>query len=120
VVIIDQAGCPLINNSTYNSTAFPGYSFLQECGQDILPSGTPSINFMSSVQSSFNDCLDACASYNQKAKSVGCLGATWVMFSADHPDQNSMCFLKNATGISTAAAKGESLVSGLLHGVTPV
>lgn len=115
-VILDQAGCPLIDNTTFPSTT-PGYNFLQSCQSDILPA-SPSIDVSTSIQSSFGACLNACAIYNQEVKKGGCVSATWIIFSPKHPERNSMCYLKNATGIPTSESEqkeeGLTMASGLL------
>lgn len=115
-VILDPAGCPLVNNSTYNSTT-PGYQFLRVCATEITaPPGTNSIDVSNSQQSTFESCLDACASYNQNVQKGGCVGASWVIFSSTQPTRNSICFLKNATGVQTAASVGgQQVVSGFLQ-----
>jgi hypothetical protein len=114
-IILDTAGCPLVNNSTYNSTT-RGYSFLRLCATDITaPPGT-NIDASNSQQSTFESCLDACASYNQNVQKDGCLGASWVIFSPTVPSRNSICFLKNATGVQTSASvSGQTVVSGFLQ-----
>lgn len=115
-VILDTAGCPLVNNSTYNSTT-PGYEFLRLCAIDITtPAGSNSIDVSNSQQSTFESCLDACANYNQNVQKGGCVGASWVIFSPTQPTQNSICFLKNATGVQTSASvDGQTVVSGFLQ-----
>jgi len=114
-VILDQAGCPLVNNTTYNSITL-GYTFLKQCGSNIVAqSGSGTLDFSSSVQSSFDSCLDACATYNQNVNKGGCHGATWVIFDPITPAHNSVCFLKNATGVSAAQAGGAIMASGFLQ-----
>ncbi|KAG9240733.1 hypothetical protein BJ878DRAFT_273107 [Calycina marina] len=119
-VIYDQAGCPFVNNRTYTSTSTPGFTFLQVCSTDILAAANSgSIDVASSVQTTFDACMDACAKYNTEVEQGGCVGATWVMFSPAVPTHNSMCFLKNATGIPTPATdpqvQGQSLASAFLQ-----
>ncbi|KAF8860001.1 hypothetical protein BDZ45DRAFT_741857 [Acephala macrosclerotiorum] len=98
-VYVDQAGCPLINNSTYTSTA--GATFLTICATAILSStSTQNIDLSNSTQSSFNACLDACAN------AAGCVGASWYMFDPTTPSRNSICFLKSGTGEEVMANGG--------------
>lgn len=106
-VIVDTAGCPLVNNSTYTSPS--GTAFLKMCATEIEPASGQYIEISNSVQGSFNACLDSCAS------TTGCVGASWVIFSPTNPGRNSVCYLKNKTGVATAAsAVGETVVSGFL------
>jgi len=108
-VIVDTAGCPLVNNSTYNATG-SGTSFLKLCATDIVAGTGQYIDMSNSVQSSFDACLDSCAS------TKGCVGASWVIFSPTAPSRNSVCFLKNATAVATAASvSGQTVVSGFLE-----
>jgi len=62
--------------------------------------------------------MNACATYNQEIKKGGCVGATWIMFSPKHPERNSMCFLKNSTGVATSESEqseeGQTMASGFL------
>lgn len=115
-VVLDAAGCPLVNNSSYSSTT-PGYQFLILCASEITtPSGSRTIDASSSQQSTFESCLDACASYNQNVLRGGCVGVSWVMFSPTEPGRNSYCFLKNGTGVQTSASvTGQTIVSGFLQ-----
>lgn len=105
-VIVDTAGCPLINNSTYTSQT--GSSFLTICSTSILPQSGQFIDLSNSIQPSFDSCLDACGAVN------GCVGATWYMFDPSIPSRNSGCYLKNGTGEEVVASGSLSVVSGYL------
>jgi hypothetical protein len=106
-VIVDTAGCPLVNNTTYNAPS--GTAFLKLCATEIVAPANQYIELSNSVQGSFNACLDSCAN------TTGCVGASWVIFSSTNPSRNSVCYLKNKTGVSTSAtAAGETVVSGYL------
>lgn len=44
------------------------------------------------------------------------MGASWVMFSPTEPARNSVCFLKNGTGVQTSSSgSGQTVVSGFLE-----
>ena len=107
-VIVDTAGCPLVNNSTYTSTS--NTNFLKLCDTEIVAASGQNIDISNSVQSSFDACLNSCAS------TKGCVGASWVIFSALNPNRNSVCYLKSKTVVATAASvTGETVVSGFLE-----
>ncbi|KAE9372804.1 hypothetical protein N431DRAFT_409131 [Stipitochalara longipes BDJ] len=107
-VIVDTAGCPLVNNSTFTSTS--NTNFLKLCATEIVAPTGQNIDLSNSIQSSFDSCLNSCAS------TTGCIGASWVIFSALEPSRNSVCFLKNKTGVATSASvTGETVVSGFLE-----
>ncbi|KAE8443688.1 hypothetical protein EG329_001460 [Mollisiaceae sp. DMI_Dod_QoI] len=103
-VIVDQAGCPLINNSTYSSST--GAAFMTFCSTSILSTSGQNIELSNSVQSSFDTCLDKCATFDS------CVGATWYMFDPTTPSRNSICFLKNGTGEEVVASDGLSVEAG--------
>ncbi|PMD32410.1 hypothetical protein L207DRAFT_518764 [Hyaloscypha variabilis F] len=106
-VIVDTAGCPLVNNSTYTTS---NTNFLKLCATEIVAPSGQNIDISNSVQSSFDSCLDSCGS------TAGCVGASWVIFSALNPSRNSVCYLKNKTVVATAASvTGETVVSGFLE-----
>ncbi|CZR69845.1 uncharacterized protein PAC_19745 [Phialocephala subalpina] len=111
IVYVDQAGCPLVNNSTYTSST--GAAFLTICATAILSSSTQNIDLSNSTQASFNACLDACAN------TTGCVGASWYMFDPTTPSRNSVCFLKSGTGEEVVANGGLSVVSGYLKSSLP-
>jgi hypothetical protein len=107
-VIVDTAGCPLVNNSTYTTSS--NTNFLKLCATEIVAPSGQNIDISNSVQSSFDSCLDSCGS------TAGCVGASWVIFSALNPSRNSVCYLKNKTVVATAASvTGETVVSGFLE-----
>jgi hypothetical protein len=107
-VIVDTAGCPLVDNTIYNATT-ASVTFVKLCSTEILPAAGEEIDMANSVQSSFDSCLDACAAYK------GCVAATWFIFSPTDPSQNSVCFLKNGMGVQTPSnSSGTSVVSGYL------
>lgn len=111
-VYVDQAGCPLINNSPYTSST--GATFLTICATAIVSSvSTQNIDLSNSTQSSFDACLDSCAS------TTGCVGASWYMFDPTTPSRNSVCFLKSETGLEIVANGGVSVVSGYLKSALP-
>ena len=106
-VIVDTAGCPLVNNSTFTSTSKT--NFLKLCATEIVAPANQYIEISNSVQGSFDSCLNSCAA------TTGCVGASWVIFSPTNPSRNSVCYLKNKTGVATAASvTGETVVSGFL------
>lgn len=106
-VIVDTAGCPLVNNSTFTSTSKT--NFLKLCATEIVAPTNQNIEISNSVQGSFDSCLNSCAA------TMGCVGASWVIFSPTNPSRNSVCYLKNKTGVATAASvTGETVVSGFL------
>ncbi|KAH8759170.1 hypothetical protein BGZ57DRAFT_618621 [Hyaloscypha finlandica] len=106
-VIVDTAGCPLVNNSTFTSTSKT--NFLKLCATEIVAPTNQNIEISNSVQGSFDSCLNSCAA------TMGCVGASWVIFSPTNPSRNSACYLKNKTGVATAASvTGETVVSGFL------
>ena len=112
--ILDYAGCPSIDDKPFNST-IPGYSFLQVCSTDIRPPADGIVvDVSTSLQTSFQACMDACARYNQDVKKGGCAGASWIIFSPTHPDRNSKCFLKSDRGVATSD-KEQVVASGLLR-----
>jgi hypothetical protein len=114
-MIVDVAGCPNVNNTTYNSTVTP-YTFLQACETDIEPASGQYIDVANKVESSFDACLDWCAQYTANSTTKGqCIAATWVIFSAADPGQNSKCFLKNSTGVAIPQSSGQQLASGYLN-----
>jgi hypothetical protein len=77
---------------------------------EIVAPSEQNIDISNSVQSSFDSCLDSCGS------TAGCVGASWVIFSALNPSRNSVCYLKNKTVVATAASiTGETVVSGFLE-----
>lgn len=110
---VDQAGCPNINNKTYTST-IPGFTFLQICETTIISKNKGSIDISSNIQTSWNACMDSCANYNKNVKQGGCQGATWQMFSATNPSNNSMCTLKSSAEVTTSQPSGDQLCSGVL------
>jgi hypothetical protein len=114
-MIVDVAGCPNINNATYNSTVTP-YTFLQVCATDIEPADGQYIDVADKVESSFDACLDYCAQYTGNSTTKGqCVAATWVIFSATDPARNSRCYLKNSTGVAIPQKTGQQVVSGYLN-----
>lgn len=110
-VILDQAGCPLVNNSTYlspSTATTPVTAFLKLCGTEIASPAGQSLDLANSTQPSFDACLDSCAGYR------GCVGATWVLFSPGSPGRNSVCFLKSGVGVLGKSPEGGTSCSGYL------
>lgn len=108
-VIQDAALCPLIHGTLYNSTA-QGKQFLRVCEKNFLtPDGGQSIDIKNETISAFGPCLDFCAN------TTGCVAASWVMFSASDPIQNSVCFLKSSLGTQTTASNIGQVASGYLQ-----
>jgi hypothetical protein len=110
---VDQAGCPNINNVPY--TVSPGNTFLQMCEMNIISKTAESIDISSSIQTSWKACMNSCADYNTKVKQGGCQGATWQLFSANTPSNNSMCTLKSSAAVTTLQPSGDQLCSGVLQ-----
>jgi len=106
-IIQDAALCPLVHNTIYNSTV-SGKKFLQVCGTNYLPADGQTIDIKNQTESGLPACLDFCAQTN------GCIAASWIMFSAATPSQNSICFLKNSLGVQTKADIGQ-VASGYLQ-----
>jgi hypothetical protein len=114
-MIVDAAGCPIINNSTYNSTVTP-YTFIQACSTDITSTSGASIDVANQTETTFDACMNWCAEYTANPTTKGqCIAATWVIFSATDPTRNLKCFLKNGTGVVTLQSSGEQLASALLN-----
>ncbi|TVY80509.1 hypothetical protein LSUE1_G003309 [Lachnellula suecica] len=107
-VLQDAALCPLVHNTIYNST-ISGKRFLQVCQSNILPADGQTIDIKNETITGFDPCLDFCANTD------GCVAASWVMFSAAVPAQNSVCFLKNSTGVQTKAESIGQVASGYLQ-----
>jgi hypothetical protein len=110
----DQAGCPDINNTTYTSTT-PGYVFLQICETNITSSTGKSIDVSSSLQQTWKECMDSCATYNVNVKKGGCQGATWQVFSTANPSNNLMCILKSSATHNADPLQGTQMCSGVLQ-----
>ncbi|KAI1880199.1 hypothetical protein JX265_001820 [Neoarthrinium moseri] len=87
--------CPAIDG---RSTTILGSTWLPACGLDFTGSGNPSIDILAATTYSWEDCVRACATYNKKSGSRGCVGIT---FNADLSGYvkayEGNCFLKNAT-----------------------
>ena len=99
-----MAGCPGINHIAQSS---PGsdVSYMVLCGSQILAPAGQNIEAFNSVQTSFGDCLNACATYKNKE----CVAVTWYQFWPANPAWNSVCFLKNGTGINTTLPDSQKL-----------
>ncbi|TVY93006.1 hypothetical protein LAWI1_G003058 [Lachnellula willkommii] len=106
-MMLDAAVCPLVHNTIYNSTV-PGKKFLQVCQTNYLPKDGQTIDIKNQTESGLPQCLDFCA------QTDGCIAASWVMFSAATPLENSVCFLKNSLGVQTKADLGQ-VASGYLQ-----
>ncbi|TVY41769.1 hypothetical protein LSUB1_G003739 [Lachnellula subtilissima] len=107
-MIQDAAFCPLVHKSLYNST-IPGKKFLQVCDTNYLPADGQMIDIKNQTKSGLQPCLDFCA------QTDGCIAASWVMFSAASPLENSVCFLKNNYGVQTSADGIGQVASGYLQ-----
>jgi hypothetical protein len=119
-LLTNLANCPVSNLTTYTSSV-SSTKFTIRCDTDILsPSGStvnPNLNDGGNLETSFNACLDLCASFNANTTKVAaagssCVGATWVMNSSE-ADRILMCYLKRTGGVASADS-GQELVSGFL------
>ncbi|TVY46317.1 hypothetical protein LOCC1_G005407 [Lachnellula occidentalis] len=107
-MIQDAALCPLVHRTLYNSTV-PGKRFIQVCQTNYLPAAGQTIDIKNQTKSGLEPCLDFCA------QTDGCIAASWVMFSATSPLENSVCFLKNSYGVQTSADGIGQVASGYLQ-----
>jgi hypothetical protein len=107
-ILQDAALCPLVHNTIYNSTV-PGKKFLQVCQTNFLPADGQTIDIKNQTESGLQPCLDFCA------QTDGCVAASWIMFSAATPIENSVCFLKNSLGVQTKADNIGQVASGYLQ-----
>lgn len=101
--------CPGVDRTTHSS--FDGKRFSLECNVDNLGKGREvagtSIADLATVYAySYQDCLDACASYNRmgsrfagRPSSMACRSASFrTDMNGDFPtDDGGNCYLKNAT-----------------------
>jgi len=109
-VLQDAALCPLIHNTLYNSTSTnPPKKFLQICNNNFLPRDGQTIDIKNATLSTLQACLDFCA------QTDGCVAASWVMFSATSPIENSVCFLKSGLGEQTKTSGIGQVASGYLQ-----
>ncbi len=93
-----------MNHSTQNSTG-SDVSYVILCATQITSPQGENIDAFNSVQTSLGDCLNACATYRNKE----CVAVTWYQFWPANPAWNSVCFLKNGTGINTTLPDSEKI-----------
>ncbi|APA15938.1 hypothetical protein SS1G_09166 [Sclerotinia sclerotiorum 1980 UF-70] len=92
--IVDSAGCPNVNNTTYTTSA-PSVEFRIACAIDLTSPPGEDIELANVTTPTLENCLESCARYNNGQ----CLAATWIQFSPIHPEMNSKCFFKANSGV---------------------
>ena len=86
-------------------------SFNIHCGTDYVdPGEKPSVDFMSFVAFTFEDCIVGCASYNQRVPTLHpnstCYGVTFDNYGGE--DQAPNCFLKGVQNLAPTSKPGRT------------